>query len=110
MEADGLSEIYRKLVAPSSEKVTFATALNRKVTGSLNELVMSATFAFESGDTAPHQVGFDLNGFSRTGGKCSLWQRWVRRSGAAPVSRSLPRTSVQFSNGRLLVMITLSRS
>lgn len=42
--------------------MTFAKALNREVTGSLNELVMSATFALESGDTAPHQVGFDMNG------------------------------------------------
>jgi hypothetical protein len=62
MEADGLSDTYQTFVAPSSEQVTFAKALNRKVTGSLNELVMSATFALESGDTAPHQVGFGLNG------------------------------------------------
>lgn len=61
MEADGFSEIYQNFIAPSSEKVMFAKALNRKVTGSLNELVMSATFALESGDTAPHEVGFGLN-------------------------------------------------
>jgi len=30
----------------------------------------------------------------------TMWQRCVRRSNAAPVRRSLPITSVQFSNGR----------
>jgi hypothetical protein len=62
MEADGLSDVYQEFFAPSSATVTFAIALNRKVTGSLNELVMSATFALESREVAPHQVGFDLNG------------------------------------------------
>lgn len=63
MEADGLLDTYLKFVAPSSANVTFAKALNRKVTGSLNELVMSATFALESGDVAPHELGFGLNDF-----------------------------------------------
>lgn len=62
MEADGLSDVYQRFVTSSSGNVTFAKALNRKVTGSLNELVMLATYALESGDTAPHQVGFELNG------------------------------------------------
>lgn len=61
MESDGLSDIYQRLVAPSSAKVSFAKALNRKVTGSLNELVMSATFALESHEVAPHDIGFGLN-------------------------------------------------
>lgn len=62
MAADELLDIYLKVVAPSSASVRFAKVLNRKVTGSLNELVMSATFALESGEVAPHRVGFDLNG------------------------------------------------
>ncbi len=32
-----------------------------------------------------------------------MWTWWVRRSNKAPVSRSLPSTSVHSSNGRLLV-------
>lgn len=62
MEADGLSDIYQEFITPSSTTVTFGKAINRKVTGSINELVMSATFALESGEVAPHQVGFGLNG------------------------------------------------
>jgi hypothetical protein len=47
--------------APSSATVSFAKALNRKVTGSMNELVMAATHSLESGEVAPHNVGFYLN-------------------------------------------------
>ncbi len=39
-----------------------------------------------------------------------MWQRWVNRSSVAPVRRSLPSTSVQFSKGRFVVTITLRRS
>ena len=39
-----------------------------------------------------------------------MWHRCVRRSRTAPVSRSLPRTSVHCSNGRFVVTITLVRS
>ena len=39
-----------------------------------------------------------------------MWQRCVRRSSAAPVSRSLPSTSVHCSKGRFVVTIRLCRS
>jgi len=39
-----------------------------------------------------------------------ILQRWVSRSSVAPVSRSEPRTSVQFSKGKLVVTMTLERS
>lgn len=61
MEDNGQAFIYQKFIAPASATVSFAKALNRKVTGSMNEMVMAATASLESGDVAPHDVGFDLN-------------------------------------------------
>lgn len=61
MEDDGQAFVYRRFIAPSSETVQFAKALNRKVTGSMNELVKVATYKLESGDVAPHDLGFGLN-------------------------------------------------
>jgi hypothetical protein len=61
MEDDGQAFVYQKFIAPSSATVSFAKALNRKVTGSMNELVMAATCSLESGEVAPHDVGFGLN-------------------------------------------------
>ena len=39
---DGQQFIYRKFIAPSAATVSFAKALNRSVTGSMNELVEEA--------------------------------------------------------------------
>lgn len=61
MEDDGQAFIYQKFIALASAQVSFAKAVNRKVTGSINELVMAATQSLESGDVAPHDVGFGLN-------------------------------------------------
>lgn len=63
MEDDGQAFVYQKFIAPASATVSFAEALNRKVTGSMNELVMAATCSLESGEVAPHDVGFGLNDF-----------------------------------------------
>lgn len=61
MEDDGQAFVYQKFIAPVSGTVSFAKALNRKVTGSMYELVMAATHSLESGEVAPSDVGFDLN-------------------------------------------------
>jgi hypothetical protein len=61
MEDDGQAFVYQKFIAPSSATVSFAKALSRKVTGSMNELVLAATHSLESGEVAPHDVGFYLN-------------------------------------------------
>lgn len=61
MEDDGQAFIYQKFIAPASATVSFAKAINRKVTGSMNELVMAATASLEFGEIAPHDVGFGLN-------------------------------------------------
>jgi len=61
MKDDGQSFVLEKFVAPASEKVRFATALNRSVTGSMNELIRFAIAWLEDGDLAPHDLGFRLN-------------------------------------------------
>jgi hypothetical protein len=61
MEADGLAFVYQRFVAPASGSVRFAKALNRSVTGSLNELVKFAKPWLAEGELSPHDVGFKLN-------------------------------------------------
>jgi hypothetical protein len=61
MEDDGLGFVYQRIIAPTSGNVRFAKALNRTVTGSINELVKCATFYLEDGETSPFEVGFKLN-------------------------------------------------
>jgi len=61
MQDDEQALIYEKFIAPSSGTVRFAKALNRKVTGSMNELVLAATDSLELNEIPPHDVGFDLN-------------------------------------------------
>lgn len=61
MEDDGQSFIYQKFVAPSSKTVSFAPAMDRSVTGSMNDLIHHAIAWLEDGDVAPHELGFKLN-------------------------------------------------
>ena len=61
MDADGQTFVYQRFVAPASGSVRFAKALDRTVTGSINELVKFATFWLAEDDIAPHEVGFRLN-------------------------------------------------
>jgi len=61
MEDDGQPFVYQRLIAPTSASVKFAKALDRSVTGSINELVKFATFYLEDGEMSPHDLGFKLN-------------------------------------------------
>lgn len=61
MEADGQSFVYQRFVAPASGSVRFAKALDRSVTGSMNELVKFAKFWLEEGELSPFDIGFNLN-------------------------------------------------
>jgi hypothetical protein len=61
MEDDGRSFIYQRLIAPTSGNVRFAKALDRSVTGSINELVKFAKVWLEECEVSPHEVGFKLN-------------------------------------------------
>ena len=57
---DGQQFTYRRLIAPASGTVRFAKALDRAVTGSMNDLINHATAWLEDG-TSPYEVGFKLN-------------------------------------------------
>jgi hypothetical protein len=61
MAADGQEFVYQQLIAPASASVRFAKALNRSVTGSMNDLIyMAKTYLLEA-DMPAHEVGFRLN-------------------------------------------------
>jgi len=57
---DGKQFIYRKFIAPSSGTVSFAKALNRSVTGSMNDHIHAVKFVLED-DMAPSDIGYRLN-------------------------------------------------
>ena len=61
MEADGLLHAYLEHIAPSSQKVQFAKAFSRGVTGTMNELIWAATNDLVNYDMSPHDVGLGLN-------------------------------------------------
>jgi len=61
MEDEGQGAAYQRFVAPTSASVRFAKALDRSVTGSLNELIKEATFWLAEGDQSPHDVASKLN-------------------------------------------------
>jgi hypothetical protein len=61
MQDDGQQFVYRKFIAPASGTVHFAKALNRSVTGSMNDLINHATFWLAEEDLSSHDLGFRLN-------------------------------------------------
>ena len=60
MEDDGQQFAYRKFIIPASGTVSFAKALNRSVTGSMNDHVQATKF-YLADDMAPSEIGFRLN-------------------------------------------------
>lgn len=61
MEDDGQAFVYQRFIAPESGNVGLAKALDRSVTGSINELVKFAKFWLEEGELSPYDVSFQLN-------------------------------------------------
>lgn len=61
IEDDGLAIIYKKFVAPASNKVQFSKALNRSVTGSMNNLIVHAKMWLTEGELSSHDTAFKLN-------------------------------------------------
>ena len=57
---DGKQFIFRKFIAPSSGTVSFAKALNRSVTGSMNDHIQAVKFLLED-DMALGDIGYRLN-------------------------------------------------
>lgn len=62
MEADGQAFAYHRFIVPATATVRVAKALDRSVTGSMNDLTKHATSLLAEGDMAPFDVGFHLNG------------------------------------------------
>jgi hypothetical protein len=58
---DGQEFIYRKFIAPASGTVRFASALNRSVTGSMNDFVNAAQIWLIEAELSPFDAGFKLN-------------------------------------------------
>jgi len=59
MHEDGLGDAYDKFVLPSTQKIHFGKALNRSVTGSMNDHVFAAKLYLE--DYELYEVGRRLN-------------------------------------------------
>jgi hypothetical protein len=61
MEDDGQAFVYHRLIAPEGGTVRFARALDRAVTGCMNELIAQAKFLLADGGLSPFDLGFRLN-------------------------------------------------
>lgn len=61
MTDDGLGLIHINFVAPGSGSIRFCKALNRSVTGSMNDLEFAARVYLETGEWSPCDVGHRLN-------------------------------------------------
>ncbi len=62
MDADGQEGVYERLVAPVTGSVQFAKALNRSVTGSMNDMAKHAAFWLATGEVSPMEIGSRLKG------------------------------------------------
>lgn len=60
-EGDGQGAAFERFIAPASAEVRFAKALDRSVTGSMNDLIRHATAWLAEGNLSPHDVGVLLN-------------------------------------------------
>ena len=61
MQHDGQEFVYRRFIVPSSGTAYFAKALDRSITGSINELVLHATAMLVEDGLSPFEVGTKLN-------------------------------------------------
>jgi hypothetical protein len=62
MDADGQEGVYERLVVPVTGSVRFAKALNRSVTGPMNDMTKHAAFWLAAGDVSPVEIGCRLKG------------------------------------------------
>ena len=60
MEDEGQGATYERFIAPASATLRFAKALNRSVTGSMNDMARHAAYWLASGDVAPSEIGSRL--------------------------------------------------
>jgi len=58
---DGQQFVYRQFIAPASGSVRFAKAVDRSVTGSMNDMIFHAKACLIEDELSPYEVGFKLN-------------------------------------------------
>ena len=61
MEDDGFLFLRERAFLPDTSSVSFSKALNRSVTGSMNELVMYAQTILSKEEISPYDLSFILN-------------------------------------------------
>jgi hypothetical protein len=61
MQDDGHEFVYQRRIAPATAQVSFSKALNRAVTGSMNDLVYQAQFYLIEQEMSPYDTSFPLN-------------------------------------------------
>lgn len=61
LKEQGHESVYERAIVPASGMVRFGKALNRSLTGSMNDLVQQATFFLSRHDLSLLDVGFKLN-------------------------------------------------
>ena len=61
MEDDGQAFVHQRFFSPATNAATFGKALNRSVTGSINDLIRFAKYGLDEREVPPHAVGFELN-------------------------------------------------
>ncbi len=58
---DGHEFLLERLVLPSTASIAFSKALNRGVTGSMNDMVTNAKYLLIERELSPYDVSFELN-------------------------------------------------
>ena len=61
LTADGHQFIYERFIVPSTGSILFSSALNRSVTGSMNDLVLQAKSILAGGLVSPFDASFKIN-------------------------------------------------
>ncbi len=61
LKDDGLEFFWERWILPETGTVTFSKALNRSVTGSMNDQVFLAKALLDDGEMSPYEASFKLN-------------------------------------------------
>lgn len=62
LEADGHAGVYEQVVVPACTSILYAKALNRSVTGSLNDMIKHASYWLALGDVGMGEISARLKG------------------------------------------------
>ena len=61
MTIDGNKSIFEKLIEPENKRILFSKVVDRRVSGSMNDLIFQAKMHLIEGHTSPLDVSFLLN-------------------------------------------------